>query len=279
MTRQQTARAQEPVTFNFTSQAVRVIIIDDAPWFVAADVLQILSLDRKALERLDDDEKGVSSIHTPGGQQEMTIVNESGLYSLVLGSRKPEAKRFKKWVTAEVLPAIRKTGSYTLPATQPERQATAPEPLSGPAMHALARLVWMACNGFFGDSRWSQAIWARLRKAVACPAPRRFEEAHRPALAAEMLRILAITYSFKQAQAKAEALVLKRALRAGEEETAILAEAQKLMLEGAVQDETEALGKLATWCGRETADFLAGRFSPYQGAEFDAYRERPPLAG
>lgn len=80
------------------------------------EVLLTISLDRKALERLDDDEKGVNSIHTPGGTQEMTTVNELGLYALVLGSRKAEAKRFKRWVTHEVLPAIRKTGSYAVSA-------------------------------------------------------------------------------------------------------------------------------------------------------------------
>jgi hypothetical protein len=79
--------------------------------------LSTLTSDRKALERLDDDEKGVSSIHTPGGQQEMTVVNESGLFNLMLGSRKPEAKRFKRWVTHEVLPSIRKTGSYAVPGS------------------------------------------------------------------------------------------------------------------------------------------------------------------
>ena len=102
------------IPFEFESHALRVNL-DAAgqPWFVAADVLSTLSLDRKALERLDDDEKGVSSIHTPGGAQDMTSVNESGLYNLVLGSRKPEAKRFKRWITHEVLPSIRKTGSYT----------------------------------------------------------------------------------------------------------------------------------------------------------------------
>lgn len=102
-------------TFSFATQSVRVLMIDDAPWFVAADVLSVLTLDRKALERLDSDEKGVSSIHTPGGPQEMTIVNESGLYALILTSRKPEARKFKKWITSEVLPALRKQGRYTMP--------------------------------------------------------------------------------------------------------------------------------------------------------------------
>ena len=108
---------QQLAPFDFEGRQVR--INTDAPgepWFVAADVLSTISLDRKALERLDDDEKGVNSIHTPGGIQEMTTVNEPGLYALVLGSRKAEAKRFKRWVTHEVLPAIRKTGSYAVPA-------------------------------------------------------------------------------------------------------------------------------------------------------------------
>ena len=108
---------QQLVPFDF--EGSQVWVVTDAkgePWFVAADVLSTISLDRKALERLDDDEKGVNSIHTPGGTQEMTTVNEPGLYALVLGSRKAEAKRFKRWVTHEVLPAIRKTGSYAVSA-------------------------------------------------------------------------------------------------------------------------------------------------------------------
>lgn len=103
-----------PAVFNFDSHAVRTLLLDDAPWFVAADVCAALTLtnSRMVLERLDDDEKGVSSTDTPGGKQELAVINESGLYNLILGSRKPEAKRFKKWVTSEVLPAIRKTGRY-----------------------------------------------------------------------------------------------------------------------------------------------------------------------
>jgi len=71
-----------------------------------------------AFARLDDDEKGVVSNDTPGGQQEMTTINESGLYSLILSSRKPEARAFKRWVTHEVLPTIRKTCRYS---TAPHR--------------------------------------------------------------------------------------------------------------------------------------------------------------
>jgi len=81
-----------------------------------------------AFARLDDDEKGVVSNDTPGGQQEMTTINESGLYSLILSSRKPEARAFKRWVTHEVLPAIRKTGRYESP-NQPGASAIDPRTL------------------------------------------------------------------------------------------------------------------------------------------------------
>jgi prophage antirepressor-like protein len=93
---------------------VRVVMIDGEPWFVAADVCKVLEIGNvsMAVGRLDDDEKGVSNTDTLGGRQEMVIINESGLYALILTSRKPAAKRFRKWVTAEVLPSIRKTGSY-----------------------------------------------------------------------------------------------------------------------------------------------------------------------
>ncbi len=102
--------------FQFQSQTVRTVTDERGePWFVAVDVCAVLSIgnSRMALGRLDDDERGVSSIDTLGGPQGMSVVNESGLYSLILGSRKPQAKAFKRWVTHEVLPTIRKTGAYT----------------------------------------------------------------------------------------------------------------------------------------------------------------------
>lgn len=103
-----------PLTFNSTDFALRVILRDDEPWFFAAEVCAALEIgnSRMALDRLDDEEKGVSSTDTLGGKQSVSIINESGLYSLILGSRKPEAKKFKKWVTAEVLPGIRRTGQF-----------------------------------------------------------------------------------------------------------------------------------------------------------------------
>ena len=95
---------------------VRTMVINDEPWFVGKDVAEVLGyrLARKALydHVEDDDKKGVPIQNPLGGKQEMTIINESGLYSLILSSKLPQAKEFKRWVTSEVLPQIRKTGGY-----------------------------------------------------------------------------------------------------------------------------------------------------------------------
>jgi prophage antirepressor-like protein len=110
--------------YNYHEKEVRTVMIDNEPWFVAKDVCRILELDNisMSISRLDDDEKGVSSIDTPGGKQDMAIVNEAGLYTLILGSRKPEAKEFKRWITHEVIPTIRKTGSYSVKPLTPAEQ-------------------------------------------------------------------------------------------------------------------------------------------------------------
>lgn len=108
--------ASAPAVFDFHAHQVRVVLKDGEPWFVAKDVCDTLGYanSRKAVgDHLDDDEKGVTSSDTLGGQQKLAIISESGLYALVLRSRKPEARKFAKWVTAEVLPAIRKTGGYS----------------------------------------------------------------------------------------------------------------------------------------------------------------------
>lgn len=95
--------------------SVRTLAIDGEPWFVGKDVAERLgySNPRKALaDHADEEDKGVTKCDTPGGTQEMTIINESGLYSLILSSKLTKAKAFKRWITSEVIPAIRKTGAY-----------------------------------------------------------------------------------------------------------------------------------------------------------------------
>lgn len=144
----------------FTSSFVelRVIMIDEQPWFAVNDICSALELvnPRKAFADLDDDEKGVTTSYTPGGTQKLNIVNEAGLYCLIFKSRKPEAKKFKRWVTHEVLPAIRKTGSYGNPGWPPTNRATYHQ------REQLAAAVRQVTVGFMGKGA-AYAINERVR--------------------------------------------------------------------------------------------------------------------
>ncbi len=103
------------MNFEFDGNDVRTMQINGEAWFAGKDVASILGYSQTAKairEHVDEEDKGVSVLDTPGGKQQMTIINESGLYSLILSSKLPAAKKFKRWVTSEVLPAIRKYGAY-----------------------------------------------------------------------------------------------------------------------------------------------------------------------
>lgn len=117
--------------FKFENKNVRTLQIDGEPWFVGKDVANVLGYqngNRDVNRHVDEEDKVVTKCDTPGGAQEMTIINESGLYSLILSSKLPSAKEFKHWITSEVLPQIRKTGKY------------APRPLSREELLAKAVL-------------------------------------------------------------------------------------------------------------------------------------------
>ena len=106
--------------FNYEQNEIRTVEHEGGIWFVAKDVCDVLGFGnpRQAINtHIDDDEKDVQNLDTPGGVQQMTIINESGLYTLALRSNKPNAKQFRKWVTGTVLPSIRKTGFYATPDT------------------------------------------------------------------------------------------------------------------------------------------------------------------
>ena len=138
---------------------VRVCIKEGDPWFVAKDLCEILKLgnSRQAVSRLDSDDKGVSLLMTPSGEQNMQIVNESGMYCLILTSRRPEAKRFKRWVTSEVLPALRREGTYTMPENKPAGS----EQLSGQAssMDVLEQQVMTLYQTFMRMKEHEQVRW------------------------------------------------------------------------------------------------------------------------
>lgn len=146
---------------------IRTTTIDDEPWFVAADVCRALELNNvsRAVERLDDDEKMTltsSEGHSGqrGGAQSMNVVNEPGLYTLVLGSRKPEAKAFKRWITHEVLPAIRKTGAYATNARLLEAAqllASCKQPSAIPALvSVLSEYTGVVIESPPPGSTWSE---------------------------------------------------------------------------------------------------------------------------
>ena len=115
------SQSKEVSIFNFENQNVRTVIIDEQIWFVASDVTKILGYQngRKAID--DHCTKGVTkkyTLLTNGGNQELTIINEAGIYQLVMTSKMPNAIKFKEWVTSKVLPSIRKTGSYSINQNQ-----------------------------------------------------------------------------------------------------------------------------------------------------------------
>lgn len=139
-------------TYNEKDVQLRTRVIDGNPWFVAKDLCEILELDdvRRAVEPLDDDEKLSGEILQSGQMRSMWLVNESGMYTLIIRSRKPEAKKFRKWVTGEVLPSIRKTGRYEIGAAGQAGVAVRPRRRRGLLVDAeLTNLLWL-----IGESLW-----------------------------------------------------------------------------------------------------------------------------
>lgn len=110
----------ELVPFDYSGREVRTVLVDDEPWFVATDICAVLGIKNTSstVSGLDEDERGSQSFDTPGGRQELLTINESGLYTILIrarGSAREAAKPFRRWVTHDVLPAIRRTGTYVAP--------------------------------------------------------------------------------------------------------------------------------------------------------------------
>lgn len=134
------------IPFDYHGQKVRVTGTKENPLWVLADVCKVLDISnpRNVATRLEDDEKGVRQIDTLGGKQKVSVVTESGLYAVILRSDKPEAKPFRKWVTSEVLPSIRKTGSYSVKQDKPKK-STVPLASSNHMIEMLTR-SWKAAG-------------------------------------------------------------------------------------------------------------------------------------
>lgn len=151
--------------FEFEGAGVRTLMKDDAPWFVLSDVCRVLEISNAphAASRLDDDEKATIANNdrvAGSGAQSFTIINESGLYSLILTSRKEAAKRFKKWVTSEVLPTLHRTGAYMMAPNDDDLPSRADRRVFGARVskvNAAARLISVA-NAIYGPDA-ARALW------------------------------------------------------------------------------------------------------------------------
>lgn len=198
---------------------VRIIDLNGELWFVASDVASALDY-RMASDMtrfLDDDEKGTHNLRTPSGSQDLTIINESGLYSAILKSRKPEAKKFKKWVTSEVLPSIRKTGKYEAP-----KPITPRNYINNNDMLNIKRLIWCCAGHLDQKQSVSSAIWYSLRNVTGVPSPAKFEVEHLPVLAQEFNRILSIIEPYLKARYACEEALIKHLLRDREDAQSLL---------------------------------------------------------
>ena len=161
------------IPFTYADQPVRVVEIDGEPWFVGADIARILGIaSASGITRMvDDEDKGSHELETPGGRQNLTIVNESGMYTALMRSNNPAAKPFRRWVTSEVLPQIRKTGAYsaTPELTDDQIIAQALQLTTARVESLTARLAivepkaaafdrWLSSNVHYGVAEVSQAL-------------------------------------------------------------------------------------------------------------------------
>lgn len=216
--------------YYFESISVRTVIIDGGIWFIAKDVCNALQIAHtgSAIRSLDDDERGVHLTHTLSGSQQMSIINESGLYTLILRCRdavKPGTvpHRFRKWVTNEVLPTIRKTGRYEHPAAT-TRNA---EPLTPSDMKNLNHLVVLMTRQFARTGSWRLGVWHALRRATGVPSPEEFTVDDLPALTRECRRIIRITSEAGEMISRIERETVRRIVRHREDCDKVLAELQR----------------------------------------------------
>ncbi|EDU0974137.1 hypothetical protein DBN05_000573 [Salmonella enterica subsp. enterica serovar Anderlecht] len=205
----------QPVAFSFQeNHDVRIQVIDGEPWFCLKDVCDVLSIANASdLLSKQMDKDGVDKIYLIdrlGRKQLAAFINEPNLYRVIFRSNKPEARQFQDWVFNEVLPAIRKTGTYS---QQPARRC---DELNGRDMTNLKHLIHMMTNGMQHDQAWGNAVWYCLRQATGVRSPQPFAVSDLPVLADECRRIMLITGMMRNFMHTVETGMIKRVVRDGE---------------------------------------------------------------
>lgn len=200
---------------------VRVIIENGEPLFHANDLCAVLEYTnpRDALRRHVETYDVVKrdTIDRMGRTQSSNFVVEGGMWSLILGSHTAKSKDVKKWVTSEVLPTIRKTGSYSLPKPVEKRDY-----MTNSDMLNIKRLIYSLTNGMAYKTSCSQAIWHALRQVTGVPSPAKFEVQHIPVVAHELQRIYGALQAYIEVRREVEQELIKRIVRNQEDAQSVL---------------------------------------------------------
>jgi prophage antirepressor-like protein len=260
-----TLGASAPTIFTFQNGKPHPVRIytdaDGSPLFHAGDLCDLLEYvnPRQALAQHveKDDVTKRDVIDRLGRTQQANFVREPGMWSLLLGSHAPNAKKVKRWITAEVLPAIRKTGSYhAVPPAPTFEQITAADHKN------LQRVMWMICSRFHWNSSWTSAVWYAIRQVTGCAAPQRFEVRHLPLIATELRRILEISTAVKDHCMEIEKEAIRRIVR-NREAAGPFVERLKAEEAGWLNEQKPWHAQLESWHQKDL-DALALRQPPYE---------------
>ncbi len=193
---------------------VRVQVIGREPWFCLKDVCDVLGIQNASQLAMQLGEAGICKtyIRSGGQQRQLTFINEPNLYRVIFRSNKPEARQFQDWVFSDVLPAIRKTGSYVLPRPTPARNR---EPLSWDQKAALTRVIAHIADRHHFRRLWIANTWYALRRAACNPSPNPITVDDLPAMLRELEYVLQASEQVIAVSRKFEQDVIRRTLRKG----------------------------------------------------------------
>lgn len=228
--------------FYFRHCSVRVQVIDNEPWFCLSDVATILDIKNTSQLAGQLDQGGISKTYTltMGGKQQALFINEPNLYRVIFRSNKPEARQFQDWVFNEVLPTIRKTGSYH--QRQQEKNHRIAEPLSSTDTQNLKYLIQKMTGCFKFQRSWNNAVWYALRRAAGVPSPEPFSVDDLPVLTEECRRIIEITGLLSEHFRRCEKETIRRIVKNREDCDIVIRELQNEWMNSGIS--TSALRQL-----------------------------------